>query len=189
MDETTYYCHLDSSGTDTNLQLYSLNRAYVEWTSLRHEYKKYGNDTENLKERQVFVVSCLGLSLSQLLGQNARMIKEKLDQPDALLAAFLNESVYDKNKKRALNKKFASFIQYYDACRHFGRDKGDTKWKTVESLNFTRVECFMQTTLDIWNAVIGHFRTDHIDFEDIKELLPYSPDDEQDSIDVIPSEG
>jgi hypothetical protein len=187
MDETRYYCHLDSSGTDTNLQLYSLDRAYVEWTSLRHEYEKYKDGTENLKERQVFVVSCLGLSLSQLLGQNARMIKEKLDQPEALLAAFLNESTYDKNMKKALNRKFKKFIGYYDACRHFGLDDAKKAWKKVDSLDYTLVESFVQTTLDIWNATIGHHRTDYIEANDIKELLPRGPDDGQDFIEVIPS--
>ena len=81
MAETKYYCYLESYGAYTNLQLYSLKKAYEEWETLSESYEQCGDNTENLKEKLVFVVSCLGLSLSQLLGQNAVNIKEKLDSP------------------------------------------------------------------------------------------------------------
>jgi hypothetical protein len=170
-EETKYYCYLESWGASTNLQLYSLYKAYEEWHRFSSDYKCAGEDTEHLKERLVFVVSCLGLSLSQLLGQNAVKIKKKIDRPDALLAAFLNESRYSKNKKKLLNKKFKEFIQYYDACRHFGKAGDNKVWKQLDSLNYTMVEKFIHTTLDIWNAVIKHHRSEYIEGDDIKDIL------------------
>lgn len=170
-EETKYYCYLDSGGPYTNLQLFSLKKAYDEWLSLSSDYEKYGEKTERLKEKLVFILSCLGISLSQLLGQNAVIIKKKIDCPRELLAAFLDESRYDYNKKKLLKGKFNKLIEYYDTCRHFGRVKGNTKWKKVDSLSFKRIEDFMQTTLEIWNAVISHHRADHIGFEDIRDIL------------------
>ena len=171
MADEKYYCHLDSCGVHTNLQLYSLKKAYEEWNTIAEGYQECGDNTENLKEKLVFVVSCIGMSLSQLLGQNAITVKPKLDRPNSLLAAFLNGSDYDKDRKKVLNRRFNTFIEYYDACRHFGRVDGDKRWEKIESLDFDLVEGFMQTALDIWNAVIHHRRTDYIEAEDIKEIL------------------
>lgn len=171
MEETGYYYNLDSGGAHTNLQLYSLKKAYDEWMSLFSDYKRYGENTEYLKERLAFLVSCLGLSLSQLLGQNPVKIKKKIDRPDMLLATFLNESKYDKRKKTLLNKKFAELITYYDAYRHFGRVGDNKQWKLLNLLNYIMVKRFVRTTLDIWNAVIGHRRSGHIEVDDIKDIL------------------
>lgn len=171
MGEAKYYCYLESYGAYTNLQLYSLKKAYEEWDALSESYRQCGDNTQNLKEKLVFVLSCLGLSLSQLLGQNAVIMKQKLDRPDALLSVFLNESNCGRDKKRLLNRKFDNFIEYYDACRHFGRVEGDKQWEKIDSLNFDLVESFMQTALDIWNAVIGHHRSEHIETDNIKDIL------------------
>ena len=88
-----------------------------------------------------------------------------------MLAAFLNESNYDREKKRLLSRKFNTFIEYYDACRHFGRVDGERQWEKIDSLGFNLVDGFMQSTLDIWNAVIGHHRSDNIEAENIKDIL------------------
>src|SRR5690242_899960 len=67
----SYYCHLDSSGTDTNLQLYSMEQAAHYWNELMGDMRHYGAArVDRLKERLVFIMNCFGLSLSQLLGQN-----------------------------------------------------------------------------------------------------------------------
>lgn len=173
MSEAKYYCHLDSGGSidSTNLQLYSLKKAYEEWESLSEAYNQSGENTGFLKERLVYLVATLGLSLSQLLGQNPVILKQKVDRPHVLLAAFLRGSKYDKPKQELLKRKFKDFIKYYDACRHFGRDSGRKKWGKMDSLNFDKVKTFIQTTLDIWNAVIGHHRTGYMDAEDIKDIL------------------
>ena len=64
-----YYYHLDSTGEYTNVQLYSLRQAKRYWRKIQKDYQKYGEHTENLKERCVFVLATLGLSISQLLGR------------------------------------------------------------------------------------------------------------------------
>jgi hypothetical protein len=170
-EKTKYFCYLDSGGPYTNLQLFSLKKAYDEWLSLSTDYKQYGEDIEHFKERLVFILSCIGLSLSQLLGQNAVLIKKKIDNPDVLLAAFLNESNYDRNKRRLLNRKFTHFLDYYNACRHFGKEDANKKWEKIESLTFQKLKEFIKTTLDIWNAVIGHYRSEYIEANDIKDIL------------------
>ena len=68
-----YFCHLDSSGDleHTNLQLYSLMKAADAWNELLNGVTDTGlNGVNYLRERLTFIVSCLGLSLSQLMGQN-----------------------------------------------------------------------------------------------------------------------
>ena len=167
-----YYCYLDSNGTtDTNLQLFSLKKAFTEWEELREEYQNHNENTENLTERLVFIVACLGLSLTQLLGQNVKVTNEKMPGPKALLNIFLDGSNYSEKRKSKLKSDFECFIQYYDDCRHFGRNKDDGKWKRINSLDYTIVESFMNTTLDIWNALIGHSRTSYIEADDIKIIL------------------
>lgn len=174
MAEETYYCYLDSDSiSSTNLQLYSLGKANKEWLDLSKDYKNGGVNPNKLKERLVFVVSCIGLSLSQLLGQNAVLIKKKIDTPEKLLSAFLNESIYDEDRKRSLNKAFHEFIEYYDACRHFGRVEEDKKRKKIDLLTYDKTKDFMTVALNIWNAIIGHHRTGHIDAENIEDILEH----------------
>ena len=67
-----YYSLYTSTGSlpaNNNLQLYSLKQAANSWNPLVIEFMALGEDgVHALKERQTFVVNCLGLSLSQLLG-------------------------------------------------------------------------------------------------------------------------
>ena len=67
-----YYCQLATSGIDrTNLQLYSAQRAAEDWNDFIDLIAVGAPDTvAQSKERLTFILSCLGLSLSQLLGQN-----------------------------------------------------------------------------------------------------------------------
>src|SRR5690606_23891972 len=57
-----HYYHLDSSGEHTNLQLYSLKQAMRYWEELQDDLKEFGDETENIRERCVFILSSLGLS-------------------------------------------------------------------------------------------------------------------------------
>jgi len=79
-----HYYHLDSTGEYTNLQLYSLRQAQRYWREIQQDYQKYGEDTENLKERCVFVIAALGLSISQLLGQNNPTLQKDVPSPRRL---------------------------------------------------------------------------------------------------------
>lgn len=66
----SYYCYIDSPPGvgKTNLQLYSLQQAANSW----NEAVEMESDptAEHVTERLAFMLSRLGLSLSQLLGQN-----------------------------------------------------------------------------------------------------------------------
>ncbi|MCK4727582.1 MAG: hypothetical protein KAT27_01535, partial [Desulfobacterales bacterium] len=85
------------------------------------------DEIEDLKERLVFILSCLGLSLTQLLGQNwPSESKEKMDNPADLLSRILRCSHFDRDKKKILNKTFREFFSFYGAIRHFGKVKNDT---------------------------------------------------------------
>ena len=83
----SYYCHLNSNENPehTNLQLYSLQRAANDWEKLIDSIKNNRIVLKgHLKERLAFILSCLGLSLSQLLGQSCPSPdKEKMDSPGA----------------------------------------------------------------------------------------------------------
>ncbi len=80
-----YYCHLYSELDleHTNLQLYSLKKAADGWNELLDAVEESGVEQVNhLTERLAFILSCLGLSLSQLIGQNCPSPdKERMDQP------------------------------------------------------------------------------------------------------------
>jgi hypothetical protein len=58
-------------------------------------------------------VALLGLSISQLLGQNTQSRnKEKIDAPGALLEAFLKQPPIDRTERRLIST-FSEFIKYY----------------------------------------------------------------------------
>ena len=123
----SYYCYLDSNENleHTNLQLYSLQKAAIDWNELIDSSKNNRIVPKgHLRERLAFILSCLGLSLSQLLGQNCPSPKkDKMDQPgDLLNTIFINADV-DRTKRRHLNKSFEDFLSYYNVIRHFGKNK------------------------------------------------------------------
>jgi len=100
------YYYQDSSGVETNLQLYSLKQAAAYWNNLRNQIDSNGEESVvDLKERIVFILSALGLCLSQFIGQNWSVPdKEKIDGPDKLLGYILECSHLDKTKRNRLNK-------------------------------------------------------------------------------------
>lgn len=86
------YFHLDTAGVDgedTNLQIYSLRKAKRDWAELVRDYAKYGDETDNLRERCVFVLATLGLSISQLLGQNDPDVGADVRHPIQIFDAFV----------------------------------------------------------------------------------------------------
>jgi len=88
-----YYCHLAADGVDsTNLQLYALEQAARCWNELAEDQVRYpsAEDIPYYTERLAFILSCFGLSLTQLLGQNVpSREKKKMDQAGDLLTALL----------------------------------------------------------------------------------------------------
>ena len=157
-----YFCHLDSSGDleHTNLQLYSLKEAADAWNELLDAVSDTGLDgVDHLHERLAFIVSCFGLSLSQLMGQNCpSQDKEKMDQPGELLSSLLNRTSADRTTKRLLNSTFGDFLKYYGAIRHFGRNIDDINDKMVQRLTLGELDRFRKMTIQIWDLVIGIYR-------------------------------
>jgi hypothetical protein len=84
------YYHLDSDGEDTNLQLFALRQARIYWQSLQEDHAKLGMDTPALVERSVFVLASLGLSISQLLGQNNPNPTDRVPSPTALFKSIVD---------------------------------------------------------------------------------------------------
>jgi|FLOH01.1.fsa_nt_gi hypothetical protein len=159
-----YFCYLDSSGDleHTNLQLYSLREAADAWNELLDAVSDTGLDgVDHLRERLAFIVSCFGLSLSQLMGQNCPSPdKEKMDQPGELLSSLLNRTSVDRTTRRLLNSTFGDFLKYYGAIRHFGRNIDDRNYEMVQRLTISELDRFRKMAIQIWNLVLGIYRQD-----------------------------
>lgn len=171
----SYYCHIDSSENPehTNLQLYSLQKAANDWNELIDLAADRRIDPDDhFKERLVFILSCLGLSLSQLLGQNCPSPeKEKMDQPGGLLNTLLIRADVDRIKRRRLNRSFQDFLLYYDAIRHFGENKNEQNYRTVDQLTFRRLDRFRRMTIEIWDIIIAMYREDpKNDIDDFRSI-------------------
>lgn len=177
----TYYCRIDSAFNleNTNLQLYSLQKAADEWNDLVNLINKNEiNDVNFFKERLAFITSCLGLSLSQLIGQNNPFPdKEELDQPGKLFSNLLNRSDLDRITKNRLNKAFRDFLTYYADIRHFGKVKDDKKYKSIDNLTIDKLNYFRCLTIEIWDIVIAIYRqnkdNDIDDFSSISEVVKF----------------
>lgn len=171
----SYYCHLDSleKPEHTNLQIYSLQKAANDWNELIALIADHGiNNVDRLKERLVFVLSCLGLSLSQLLGQNCPSPgKEKMDNPGVLLGKILIHAGIDRTKGRRLNRIFMDFLSYYGAVRHFGENKNKKNYRTIDKLTLKKLKRFFRMTIEIWDIIIAMYRADpKNDIEDFSSI-------------------
>jgi len=159
-----YYCKLDSEGyiESTNLQLYSLTKAAEEWNKLIYEINEYGSQgVEKLTEQLVFITTCLGLSLSQLLGQNnPSPEKDKMGDLNNLFSNLLNKTSLSRPDKKRLNKSFNEMLEYYSAIRHLGKIKNNKHYVTIDELSIDKVEKFRQLTIEIWDIVISIHRKD-----------------------------
>jgi hypothetical protein len=112
-----YYYYLDSAGEDTNLQLFSFIQAKRYWKALERDYAEFGEDTPQMKERCVFVLATMGLSISQLLGQNNPNENKDVPYPIDIFKSFVK--TYGLNEH--LINEFCQFNYFYNGCRHFGR--------------------------------------------------------------------
>ena len=159
-----YFCYCASAGSPihTNLQLYSLQKAADDWNDLVGAIAERGVDSAGkTKERLAFILSCLGLSLSQLLGQNTPSSrKAKMDQPRTLLHHILARSHVDRTTKRRLDRTFQDFLLYYDSVRHFGKTKDKKTYQTIEKLTPEKLDRFRRMTIEIWDTVIAIHKDD-----------------------------
>ncbi len=168
------YYRLDSSGDETNLQVYSLHQAASYWNELLDDREKLGEDEKipDLKERLVFIINCLGLSLSQLLGQNWPCpTKDGMDNPGILLGSILKNADIDRTTRNRLNKGFEAFRDYYGAIRHFGRNRDTQIYVKVDDITFTKVRCLRDLCVEIWDTILKIFKqNDENDLDDIDSI-------------------
>lgn len=168
----SYYCRRYSAGSplSTNLQLYFIRHATDGWNRLLQATTARGFDAvDDLKERLAFIVVCLGLSLSQLLGQNSPSSdKDRMDQPKTLLRNILARSHVDRTKRRQLNSTFKDFLSYYDSVRHFGKNRNERNYRIIDKLTMQELGRFCRMTIEVWDAVIDIYRDD--DKNDLHEI-------------------
>ncbi len=174
-----YYCHLASSGDidGTNLQLYSLEQAAAHWNDMI-KYSQF-DETGWSKQRRAFILSCLGLSLTQLLGQNSPApAKNMIGDPEKLLSALLVSAPIDRLTSRRLKATFKDFLTYYSAVRHFGKNKEDANYRKLEKLTVHQLERFRAMTLEVWDVLISlhrkNKRNDIDDFRSISEVVLFN---------------
>lgn len=145
------YYVLDSGGAFTNLQLYSLKEALRCWFDLRLDYEHEGDHTSQLKERCVFAVAALGLSLSQLLGQN-----DPFPEPNSV--RFPRQSFRSlatiHNFDKTLVSDFERFLDVYNRCRHFGITVSGNAHRAIDDLTIERTEELFEIGERVWLAVI-----------------------------------
>ena len=176
MNKLPYY-YQQSWGVGTNLQLHSLRQAWRLWKELQFKKNDKIKDSR-IRERCVVIVDLLGLSLSQLLGQNfSKSNTDKVPPPKSLLESFLNSSDLPKNTESDIRNRFEKFITFYDDIRHFGVSKHDT----IDQLTFEETERFINLTIELWDYVCNHYKSKKetsICFKSIREIIEITDDDE-----------
>jgi hypothetical protein len=161
----------------TNLQLESLREAAKRWNELVHEFTtREPAGVDNLTARIAFVLNCLGLSLSQLLGQNSPSPdKDRINEPAALLNSILVRGNVDRSARRRLNREFQDFLGYYDTVRHFGQNKDEKNYRTIDKLTVQELDRFRRMTIEVWDVIIAicwkDDRNDMKGFNSISELV------------------
>lgn len=162
------YYFIDSSGEDTNLQLYSLKQAKLQWADLQRDLSD-GGDVDHFHERCVFVICTIGLSVSQLLGQNNPAPSKRVPAPKDIFSSFVDTHGLDPE----LKTKFGEFIDSYDQCRHFGLTSDGARHWQVSQVTLTRTQELYDFGLLVWDTVIGVFRRDpqnHLDELDLSAV-------------------
>ena len=170
------YCYIDSTlGFATNLQLYSLRQAYRDWIYLQ-EHNDNLTD-EKIKEICVFITATLGLSLSQLLGQNfpGPHTREGVPAPKKLFENIMPKYFNDTNKYNTLKNNFFELVDFYDASRHFGLDKDKKRHDKMDDITIYKVNDFLKTAFDIWDYIILFKKNEKnsqlYEYTNIKDLL------------------
>lgn len=150
----SHYYRLDSSGEDTNLQLYSLRQAREYWTELQTDYAEHGERTQRLKERCVFILATLGLSISQLLGQNNPSAGKKVPSP----LQIFRDIVATHHLDPALTTQFERFNHFYNGCRHFGLTTTGSGYNRVDQVTFASARDCFEFGMKVWRTVIDVYR-------------------------------
>lgn len=164
-----HYYHLTSDGPDTNLQLYSLRQAGKYWNDLVDETST-GAYAEDFHERCVFVVCTIGLSVSQLLGQNVPVPDKRVPSPEKIFQVLSEKHGFDP----CLTVDFKRFIDRYDQCRHFGLTDDGVRHDEVSQVTFDETKWIYEFGLKVWDIVVDAYRRDpasQLDEFDIEDIL------------------
>ncbi|MDD5520319.1 MAG: hypothetical protein PHI84_05810 [Kiritimatiellae bacterium] len=139
-----------------------MKKAAEAWNDLIENIRADGEaNVPDLKERCVFILNCMGLSLSQLLGQNwPSPAKEDMSSPGELLGNILKNSDIDRVERKRLNKGLKEILSYYGHARHFGQNKDDQNYHTIDELNVTKLNECRKIAIDIWDTLIQIFQQD-----------------------------
>jgi len=151
------------------LQLFSLRQAAKYWVSLVDEVSA-GTFVEDFHERCVFVVCTIGLSVSQLLGQNVPVPTGRVPSPEAIFRALSNTHGLDP----ALATDFKRFVDRYDQCRHFGLTTDQARHHEVSKMTFQETKWVYEFGLKVWSLVVDVYRRDplsELDELDIEAIL------------------
>ena len=173
-----YYCHSSSPSTefDTNLQLYSLRKAADEWNNLVKLIDVL--DRGHQLERFTFILNCLGLSLLQLMGQNSPSPdKNKIGGPEKLLNTLLAKKDIDRNTRHYLKNEFKDFLKCYNSLRHFGLNKEEKNYRTIDLLTMEKIDQFCLMTIKIWDIVIKKFKEkdrNRIEISSVAEVVRFA---------------
>ena len=149
------YYFIDSNGEDTNLQLYSLKQAKLHWASLQHDLS-VGDEVEHFHERCVFIICTIGLSVSQLLGQNNPSPTNRVPSPASIFESLVDTHGLDPG----LKLKFHEFISAYDHCRHFGLTTDGSRHWQVSQVTLDKTRKLYEIGLLVWDTVVEVFRRD-----------------------------
>lgn len=175
MNKIPYY-YRQSWGIGTNLQLHSLRQAWNLWKEL--QTKRSDLKPARIRERCVVIISLLGLSISQLLGQNfSNSNTGKIPSPKCLLGNFIKSSDLPVHTQSDIKHKFGELISFYDAIRHFGIPKHEK----INRLTFEKTGGMINFSIELWDTVCHHFkskRTSPISFASIREIIEKTGDNE-----------
>ena len=164
----TFYYSITSGGSDTNLQLESLAVARREWRRLNDERARL--TPGQIIQRCAAVCANLGLSVSQLLGQNVPQQSEHIDLPQSMLRKMLAGTGLTR-----LEETVVSLLDQCEDIRHFGKTAGGKKHTSVAALTFQRTKEYFDATMQLWNVVIARYKqqpmNDLHDFTDIDDAV------------------
>lgn len=147
-----YFFRLGSGRSDTNIQVFAFYKASETWSDVLEG--KYGDD---VVAACTFVVTMLGTSVSQLLGQNPvkpSKRPDRVDDPRSLFGDFTKE--YDLDAELAAD--FEWFMEWYDSVRHFGIVPDGSRHVKLEGLTRDVTARCYTIARRVWDVVLAVHR-------------------------------
>lgn len=163
------YYSVSSDGDDTNLQLYSLRQAIRHWVGLLEDFEESGERTDDLHERCVFAIASLGLSLSQLLGQNdpsppSQRVREMKTIFDSFAESFRFPDWF--------KAEFSDFNNAYNGVRHFGvTATPGAGHQRANDLTFAETDRLFRCGIDVWRTIVQLLIQDRAHWENFEGEL------------------